>query len=334
MLKKSLSFDDVLIVPKFSNVKSRKDVNTRVGFLGLQVLPVVSSNMASVTEVNMAKAMRSAGAIGALHRFMSIEDNVRMYESSPQETLVSIGLGDVELERAAALYRVGARRFIIDVAHGAHMEVVRQTKALRHIIGKDGYIVVGNFATAQSVKDFKYFLGETKIDAIKVGIGGGGSCVTRMVTGCGLPTLASVLDCSELGLPIIADGGVRNSGDIAKALAAGATVVMCGRILAGSNESSAEVDSQFKIYSGSASMESYEAQGKGASHRTPEGESFLVPLTGSVFNTIQTLESGLRSAMSYVGVTNLHDFRECAELVEVTGHGKLESEAHGKHSRF
>lgn len=329
-MKQILSFDDVLIQPSFSDIKSRADVDVKTTFLGEDIFPLISSNMDSVTGSTMANAMLNYGAQAALHRFQSIEDNVKMYKSSPG-CLVSVGLGDSELERAAALAQAGATKFVIDVAHGANMEVVKQTKALRLLLGKEDAIVVGNFATGSSVKEFLYHLGSKyEIDAIKVGIGGGSACTTRIVTGCGLPTLHSINDCRSLGLSIIADGGIRNSGDLAKALAAGATTVMVGRLLAGSNESlSPQFGDNQRTYSGSASESSYNKQNKRASHRTPEGESFQIPYTGPVEQTLQQLEAGLRSSMSYVGAKNLKEFQERAELVQVTHAGTIESGAHG-----
>lgn len=333
------SFNDVLIVPKYSTVISRAHVNTKVEFLGEKVFPVISSNMDSVTGNELSNAMSAYGAMGALHRFQSIEDNVKMFKKAPR-SIVSIGLGDLELERAAALLMAGATKFLIDVAHGAHIEVVRQTKALRHLIGVNNYIIVGNFATKDSVTSFLKELGSIKIDAIKVGIGGGSACTTRVVTGCGLPTLASLLEIKELGIPMIADGGIAGPGDLAKALAAGATTVMIGRLLASTNESLGEIvenylNSDFnkirtKRYKGSASKESYQIQSKQSKHRTPEGESFLVQLTGPAANTLEQLEAGLRSAMSYVSAHTIEQFRENAQLVRVSINGYKEGTAHGK----
>jgi IMP dehydrogenase len=356
-MKLYLSFDDILINPKFNFIKSRKDVSTKVNFLGLDIFPVLSSNMDSVTGSKMASAMKEYGALGCLHRFMSIEDNVKEYLASPSDTISSIGLGEKELNRAQALVNVGCKRILIDVAHGASMEVVRQVKHLRELFNNDIYVIVGNFANRQSIEDFKYYLGNYKVDAWKVGIGGGSACLTRVVTGCGAPTLASILDCKGLEEPIIADGGIRTSGDMAKALAAGAAVVMLGGMLAGSEESPGEshFENKFngkylqvngkpslepmfeyvkthKKYRGSASQESYEVQGKNDVHRAAEGDSFLVPYTGPVSNTLQKLEGGLRSAMTYVGASNIVEFQENVDLIQITNSGAKESQAHGKNN--
>lgn len=315
--------------------------------------------MASVTGHVMATAMKDEGAIGALHRFMSISDNIVEYTKSPKETYCSIGLGNREIERAQALVNIGAKTIVVDVASGANIEVVNCVKELRYLFRKNINIIVGNFATKKSIEDFKFHLGDYSVDAWKLGIGSGSSCVTRVVTGCGLPTLASVIDCSSLPEPIIADGGIRNSGDFAKCLAAGATMVMVGGLIAGTDESAstlhvnqfygepthvlkdglylsmkADQDGTYcrvtKTYSGSASAESYEAQGKTSAWRTPEGETFSVPYTGPLKDVLQQLDAGLRSSMGLVGAKDLIEFKEMAELVQITSAGERESRAHGK----
>jgi IMP dehydrogenase len=342
-----LSFDDVLIKPQFSSVFSRKDVDVSQEFCGMNLsLPVISSNMDTVTGPAMANAMKGYGAVGALHRFMSIQDNITQFlecsftrNGNDTMPIVSVGLGKTELARAEALYSVGANVFLIDVAHGASMQVIQQVQELRKLLHHSSRIIVGNFATGRSILDFNYHLG-SNVEAYKVGIGGGSACLTRVVTGCGLPTLASVIDCASVGFPTIADGGIRNSGDVAKALGAGATTVMIGRLFAGCEESPGQVIytensdfslvPSFKRYRGSASTESYQVQGKIAPHRSYEGDAYEIPYTGPVKNTLQQIEGGLRSALSYVGATNLQEFRECVELVQVTGQGAKENGAHGK----
>lgn len=726
IIMKAKSFNDVLILPQFSNIKSRKECDTSINFLGENLkTPIMSSNMDTITESEMSNAINKSGGIGCLHRFMSIEENIKQYLKSPRSTFVSVGVGEKELERAKALYNSNAYNFIIDVAHGASIQVIKQYEALRDLL-PGANIVVGNFATADSVREFEKN-SKYKLQAIKVGIGGGcfaagtrilmangiykniedikigekvinkdgnsvkvsgtrksgiksviryktnnfykdsfatpdhqhfigdystikdiqdhslvkvldkltkkdeskykwkelwdtnqsvmllpkninfemndkfiinlkdyceretvfnkqsynnqiipsydlgylfgtflgdgdsnisiyeGStrgivhwsyglsemsiaqktqkclkdvfnieasikkkddkvlsvnanclplarffqefgkkrnkslpnnflvndkqylqgvydglmdsdghytndgrnylqntstqlielfcvlnkvlygyfpsannksssigglsnckvencqpsytsrtvnnpefyltkdyqvvrfnnlgfesipvetydievdcdthsfiannvivhnsmCTTRVVTGCGLPTLQSILDCRSLGIPIIADGGIKNSGDIAKSLAAGASIVMLGNLLSGTHETPGplfdgnnwgrlnEDSPDFlnnkicKMYRGSASKESYEAQEKNAIHRTPEGESTLVPYKGSVTDVIENLTAGLKSSMSYVGATTLDEFCKKAILIEVSENGAKENYAHGKKS--
>lgn len=341
-MRECLSFDDVLIVPKFSTITSRKNVNLSSNFLGLNLqLPIISSNMDTITEATMASAMALNGGIGALHRFNSIEQNVNQFKSTIGNVFVSIGIGDNEYERALALKEAGATHFIIDVAHGAATHVVEMYDRLREILPENCYIVVGNFATGESIRQFNnHIKSKRKPDAYKCGIGGGSNCSTRVITGCGLPTIASILDCSTNGHITIADGGILNSGDIAKALAAGASMVMIGNLLSGTNETPGEIEWSydetghlvtpgFKKYRGSASKESYEVQGKISEHRTPEGISRMVACKGPVKDILQQLEAGLKSSFTYVGASDMINFRENAELVRTTNSGAIESTPHG-----
>lgn len=342
----SLTFDDVLIVPKFSNVVSRKDVNIETKLCSQKMFPVISSNMDTITSSEMANAIGNFGGRGCLHRFWSIEDNVKAFKNSVPETWISFGLGKQELERAERLKIEGADTFILDVAHGASIEVVKQVLAFRETIGYHPSLVVGNFATGKSIEDFINALGDKyMVNAYKVGIGGGSACTTRLVTGCGLPTLASLLDCSKANVSLIADGGIRSSGDVAKALAVkNVKAVMLGGMLAGTNETPGDLfdacgdiknnlfrDTQYyKKYRGSASQESYNVQNKESSWRTPEGEAFLVPCKGPVTNVLQNIDAGLRSAFSYVGAKDLKEFQELAEFITISQNGYKEGTPHGK----
>ena len=372
-MKEFLSFDDTLILPRFSDIRSRSEVDISTNLCGMNLkLPVISSNMDTITGSGMAAAMALEGAIGALHRFNSIEENIQeflktqdiigcapdYYTDYPHvsKPIVSFGIGDQELKRAVALFENGASVFLLDVAHGAAIHVVEQYEKLREKVGGNAAIIVGNFATARDIESFVYRL-KTKVkpDAYKIGIGGGSMCTTRIVTGCGLPTLGSIIDCATLGVPLIADGGIRTSGDIAKALAAGATAVMLGSMLSGTEETPGkiiafEVKNQYgsnymnyhhdykqapiglwhKEYRGSASLESYKVQNKVAPHRAPEGERTLVKYKGPVKDILRNISGGLKSAFSYVGANNLIEFKENATLVRVTSNGAAESKAHGK----
>ena len=221
--------------------------------------------------------------------------------------------------------------------------------------------MVGNFASADSVKEFLE-RSNGSVDAIKVGVGPGSACTTRIKTGVGVPQLSAVMEIAKLlkntKIQIVADGGMKTPGDIAKALGAGAHLVMLGGMLAGTLESPGEIGEIYidsnkvsvnslegkledflsapnvkiasKKYRGSASQEAYDAQGKSGSHRTAEGESFLVPYKGSVVNILADIEGGIRSAMTYVGARNLDEFRARCEFVRISHATAKENGAHGK----
>ena len=360
-MKEALTFNDVNIVPGFSYIESRKDVD--LSSMGM-ALPIISANMDTITNSVLARAMLDNGAQACLHRFCTIEENVQTFLDScstkisdKTKPMVSIGLGDKELDRASALLHANAEIFVIDVANGAQFSVAKQALKLKEIIKNNGSIIVGNFASAKSVKDFLYYFNE--LEALKMGVGPGSSCSTRVKTGVGVPQFTAIQEIVNVlkntGIKTIADGGMKTSGDVAKALGIGADAVMSGSFFAGTDESPGEViyihkgvqipegatldpkcyfdqigPKPFKKYRGSASKESYEAQGKVGKHRTSEGESFMVPYKGPVANVLQDIEGGLRSAFTYVGALNLKEFHDKVEFVRVTHAGHVEGTPHGK----
>ena len=336
-----VAFDDVLLMPKFSTIRSREDCETSSTFganpiSGISLdLPIISANMDTITGDKMSRLMSNQGGMGALHRFCTIEENVAMLRNN-KHCIVSFGTGKNELERALTLYDEGAYNFVLDVAHGASQIAVDAYNNFRRNLPKyayDVHVMVGNFATYYSILEFAKNV-EVKPDSFKVGIGGGSMCTTRIVTGVGMPTLASVIDCVKTGYPIIADGGIRNSGDVAKCLAAGAKAVMIGSMLSGTDETPGDVemfnDVPHKVYRGSASKESYEVQGKVAKHRTPEGESTYVRCKGTAADVLQNIRAGLLSSMSYLNAVDLNEFRENATFINITSNGMVESKAHGR----
>jgi IMP dehydrogenase len=332
------TFDDVLIKPKFSFINSRKDVSTVSAGLDL---PVISSNMDTITEVDMAVAMSEYGAAGCLHRFVTPEANVgmlkRVIEKTGKPPMVSVGIGAAEFERALMLAEAGAEQIIIDVANGAQFSVVEQYKKLTEQLRSNVGIIVGNFATADSINEFNSYVKSLPM-GFKIGIGSGSACTTRTTTGIGMPTFASIVDCSNVKNTIlIADGGIKTAGDVAKAIGAGAHMVMIGGMFAGTIETpgdvvypEGEVVSPVKRYRGSASLESYMVQGKTDKHRAPEGEAFYVPLKGSVKEILQVIEGGLRSSMTYTNSFTIDQFQKNCEFITVSTNGTKENGAHGK----
>lgn len=356
-MKLVLSYDDVLITPKFSMVTTRQEVklDTVIGH-HLFSSPLISANMDTVTGVEMAKKLGQLNVPTCLHRFCTVEENVQMFKDAQNPyAFCSVGISTKEYERFEMLWEAGCRNFIIDVAHAASYTTFAMYRNMVDKILSVGYessIIVGNFATKIEVMEFLKHCSLHRVDfpaAIKIGVGGSGVCSTRVVTGAGWPTLQSLLDIKQLGIPMIACGGHKNSGDIAKALAAGAVAVMVGGVLAGHYETPGHVY-QFgaaivpfnpagahryigeleKKYRGSASKESYEVQGKVSSHRAPEGVSTWVDYKGPVEDTINEIHAGLKSSCSYVNAFNLTEFRYNAELVQITGAGYKESTPYGK----
>jgi IMP dehydrogenase len=356
------TFDDVLIEPKFNTVSSRKDVNLSSWVGANLTLPIMSANMDTITGPKMAIAMRKAGGIGVLHRFSSTEKRLEDFKLAKNEdcdVFVSIGVGDNELDVAKLLYEHGARLFCIDVAHGASQSVVDQLINIKTQLPM-AFVMVGNFASVVSLSDFLTKAYPVKPDAIKIGIGPGSMCTTRIKTGCGVPQLSAIIEISEYlnqfapTVKIIADGGLKTSGDIAKALGAGADAVMLGGMLAATDESNGETvyekyhemcdysqmppkvitkvgyGNMFKKYRGSASKESYGVQNKDESWRAAEGESTLLPVKGSVINILNDIAGGLRSAFTYVGAKDLHTFKTNVTFIKVTNTTMYENSAHGK----
>lgn len=340
-----LTFDDVLIKPKFSTINSRKEVDltTKLGPLELK-LPILAANMDTVCGSDMAVAMAKAGGAGVLHRFWSIESNFNAAMKVSSEGFlpwVSVGINDTEWQRVVQVAACFGSPIVLDVAHGAQQQVAEfYVKIMDQY--PDAFVIIGNFATADSINEFvkecdylmyphKKFKG-----AFKVGVGPGSACTTRIKTGIGVPQLSAIIDCVKTGFPIIADGGCKTSGDVAKALAAGAKVVMIGGMLAGTWEAPGEMicegeyknAKEFKKYRGSASKEAYSDQGK--DWACTEGESFLIPYKGSVVQILQDIEGGLRSAFSYIGARTLEEFEEKSEFVQITNNGTKENIAHGK----
>lgn len=336
MFKKTITFEDVLITPKFSTIDSRAECDTSTKIAGLNLeLPIISANMDTITEEKMAETMHFNGGLGILHRFCSIERNIQMFNNSPTTTFISVGTTSEEKDRVDSLYKVGARNFCVDVAHAATSKTVQMFQWMNNTY-PNIRVIVGNFATMESVDSFLNKVGHKPV-GIKVGIGGGSMCTTREVTGVGVPQLSALIDIyptlKTYGVPVISDGGHKKIADICKALAV-SDAVMLGGMLSGTDETPGDFelfnDVPYKKYRGSASKESYEAQGKIASHRTAEGESTIVRCKGSAHNILQSIKAGIKSAMSYVGAHNLEEYRKNVRFMEISGASYREGQPHGK----
>ena len=337
-MKKTLSFDDVLLVPSYSDIKSRGEVDLSVdmgGNLNLS-LPIVASPMDSVSEDEMALAMADAGGISIIHRYNTIERQVELIkrviaEHYPINVGAAVGVTGDYLERAYAIRAAGVNTICVDIAHGHHTLMKEALDTLRNKFNNSLHIMAGNVATLEGFND----LADWGADSIRVGIGGGSICSTRLQTGHGVPTLQSVMDCakSDRDARLIADGGIKTSGDVVKALAAGADAVMLGSMLAGTDETPGGIfvdkygdGLDYKVYRGMASRNAQmDWRGKSSS---PEGISTTVRYKGPVLDVLQDLTGGIKSGFSYSGARTLSELHAKAEFIRQTLAGQSESNTH------
>jgi IMP dehydrogenase len=302
----------------------------------------MSANMDTVTGPEMATFMHDKGGIGVLHRFATIEENIEMFRASPSKTFVSVGASPIELERASALRDAGANYFCVDVAHAHAKYVGKMLKDLRAIVG-DRCIMAGNVATYAGAD----YLASCGADIIKVGIGGGSVCSTRIKTGFGVPTLTSVQMCARADRSIVADGGLRTPGDIVKALAFGADFVMIGGMLAGTRPTPGKVitkenGKKVKLYRGMASSEAQQdymdhlrdlgktndPNWKMPSWKTAEGVQTEVAYREDEEMILADIIGGLRSGMTYAGAIQVRELQRKLDYVLITQSGRLESLPH------
>ncbi len=343
-IKESLTFDDVLLLPKYSNVlPSETDISINLTKKIQLKVPFLSSAMDTVTESKMAIAMADAGAIGVIHRNMSIKRQSKEIINVKKKKLIvgaAVGTSEEDLLRARTLFDSGCDLIVIDTAHG-HSEKVLRTLSKLKKFNKTVPICVGNIATGEAAKK----LYNSGADIIKVGIGPGSICTTRMVAGIGVPQISAIMDVKRSlknkSIKIISDGGIKFSGDIAKALAAGADAIMMGSIFAGTNESPGKKfkikDKFYKQYRG---MGSIGAMSSGSANRyfqknfkdkskfVPEGVEGRVEYKGNVSKIIYQLKGGLRSSMGYIGAKNLGQITKNAKFIKITKAGFYESMVH------
>lgn len=328
IMQEGITFDDVLLVPAYSEVLPR-EVSLKGRFsrnIGLES-PFASAAMDTVTEAPMAIAMARKGGIGVIHKNMTAQmqaDEVARVKAEGLRVAAGVGITPDVLERVEKLVKAGVDAIVLDSAHGHSkgvLDALRAVKAAYPALD----VVVGNIATAAAARD----LIAAGADGLKVGIGPGSICTTRIVAGVGMPQLTAIADVAAIArdIPVIADGGLRYSGDVVKALAAGASCVMCGSMFAGTDEAPGdivEVDGvKMKGYRGMGSIDAMEAGSadryfqKGARKLVPEGVVARVPYKGSVEDVIFQLEGGLRSGMGYCGAKDLATLHK-AQFVKIS----------------
>ena len=343
-IKEALTFDDVLMLPRYSNVLPA-ETNISLNLTNKINLraPFFSSAMDTVTESRMAIAMAKAGGIGVIHRNLKIKKQSQEIKVVKKKKLLvgaAIGTNKEDLERARELIASGTDLIVIDTAHGHSEKVLETLSKLKKIIGNIP-ICVGNIATGEAAKK----LYNSGADIIKVGIGPGSICTTRMVAGIGVPQISAIMEVKKAlkktKIKIISDGGIKFSGDIAKALAAGADAIMMGSIFAGTDESPGKkYKIKGKIYKQYRGMGSIGAMSSGSANRyfqknfkdkskfVPEGVEGRVEYKGSISNIIYQLQGGLRSSMGYIGAKKLGEISKRAKFVKITKAGFYESMVH------
>lgn len=340
MFRETVCFDDVLLVPQKSTINSRTqiDLSTSIGQVSFGT-PIVSSPMDTVTEAPMALSMLSNGGFGIIHRYNTPREQCEIVHSIREvlegqssikvnSIAAAIGVNDGFMSRVDALFAAGTRIFCLDVAHGHHSMTESAVKKIKDKFGTTITVIAGNVATAEGYLD----LSGWGADAVRVGIGGGSICSTRIQTGHGVPTFQSVFDCRDTdGASIIADGGIKTSGDIVKALAAGADMVMLGSMLAGTKESPGETlkskdNNCYKVYRGMASPEAQIAWR--GNTRSLEGISTTIPYKGEVDKVLRDTVQKVKSGLSYTGARSIGELQSKARFIRQTHSGMSESRTH------
>jgi len=344
-IKEALTFDDVSMSPKYSEVlPSEVDTSTKLSNNLTLNIPLLSSAMDTVTESRMAIAIAKMGGIGVIHRNLDIKKQVQEIRKVKKQKLLvgaAVGAGPLELKRAESILKEGIDLIVVDTAHGHSKKVAEIIKAIKKMKTKKTTLCAGNIATAEAAK----FLIKLGVDIVKVGIGPGSICTTRLVAGIGVPQLSAIIEVKKgvknKKTKIISDGGIKYSGDIAKALSAGADGVMIGSLFAGSLETPGKlIKKNGKLYKSFRGMGSVGAMNKGSADRyfqmkqkdaskyVPEGVEGFVKYKGDVKSIIYKLIGGLKSSMGYLGAKKVNTLKVKPNFVKITKAGFYESMVH------
>jgi IMP dehydrogenase len=337
IISEALTFDDIAMVPRYSRVPSRKDPSTMT-VVGKDVLsiPIIASPMSTVTGPEMMEFMQSQGGSSVLHRYLSVEEQVSACRGIPDHSLVAVGVSGDYKERFRHLHNAGVRNFCVDVANGSSevcVDAVRYLRKMSDNLQTGLNIMAGNVCEYVGA----YRLAEAGADSIRVGIGPGSLCTTRLVTGHGIPQVTAIVETAKIkkhfpNVSIVADGGIRSSGDIVKALALGADAVMIGGLLAGTDKTPGKVKrsrwlfgKKYKSYKGMASVAARkEWFDHAATNFVPEGADTIVPYRGSAKEIVERLVGGLKVGMSFADARNLDELRANAKFVRITENGRVE----------
>lgn len=333
MFKQAYTFDDVALVPQFNNISSRTEPSLHTWLTkDLKIdMPLIASNMDTVINEELSDILIQNGSIPFFHRFCTFEKQKTWVKRFNQKTFVSCGIG--KIEQVKELLDLGALGVCVDVAHGHSLKMFQIIEELKKT-HQNCQIIAGNVCTPMAYQD----LANAGADAIKVGIGPGAACTTRMITGFGVPQFSAIFECAKVAqkmrIPLIADGGIRSSRDLVLALAAGASCVMIGKLFALCEESAAEkkdsASGRVSKYRGQASKDFQTEFYGGLKDKTvAEGVDFWAPVSGTAKELIDMFLGGLRSGMTYGGARSIKELQRKAEFVQVTSNYLPESKPRG-----
>lgn len=348
-MQEGISYDDVLIKPQKTSVTSLSDVDTSTEIAGHKLeTPVISAAMDTVTETELAIKLAQLGGLGCIHRFLTPSEQAQQVEKVKEaettenaatdnnnQLLVSAAIGLNDRQRADKLIDAGVDFLVLDIAHGHHESLLEDIQFYSK--NTETPVIAGNVGTPEAAKDFE----KAGADAVKVGIGPGSACTTREMTGAGIPQFTAVTNCTQaVNIPVIADGGIRKPGDLAKAIAAGAAAGQIGGMLAGTTEAPGELmeieGTKYKIFRGMASKEAAEDRAQREkreekySDRVPEGVETKVKYKGDLEKIISNLKGGLRSSISYCGAHNIPEAQENAEFIKISNSTQSRNSHHAE----